>query len=299
MRNVISLENLTKTYRKTEVVSHITLNIPEGAVYGFIGPNGAGKSTTMKMILGLVEPTEGNIRLFDEPLTFKNRGAFVSRIGEMIEEPAGYGHLTAEENLEIVRKLLEFPKKNIDWALDIVGLSFAKKKKVREFSLGMKQRLGIALAICRKPALLILDEPTNGLDPYGIEEIRILLSRLATQEGATVMVSSHILAELEKVSTHFGILNHGKLIFEGERSELVEKHSPALFIIRTNNPEKALSICGVGAQVSGGIEIPQISDSQISDVCRRLLAADIEIYEVSRPYRSLENIFMELTKEKS
>ncbi|AKE42079.1 ABC transporter ATP-binding protein [Corynebacterium kutscheri] len=294
--NVVTLTSVTKTYGKTDVVSDLSLNIPHGAVYGFIGPNGAGKSTTMKMLLGLIAPSSGSISLFGEQLTKTNRGKFVAAIGSMIEEPSGYAHLTAVENLKVVQSLLGFADENIDWALDIVGLNEARNKKVKAFSLGMKQRLGIALAICRKPSLLVLDEPTNGLDPYGIEEIRQLIVRLATQEEVTVMVSSHVLAELEKIASHLAIINKGKLVFEGARDELIAQHSPAV-LIRTHDIEQALSAIPHSTPIHGGIEVAQVTDAEIPALCQALIDARIGFYEVSRPHQSLESIFMEMTKE--
>lgn len=292
--NVVTLKNLSKSYGKKQVVQDISLTIPQGAIFGFIGPNGAGKSTTMKMILGLVPPSSGSIHLFGEDLSTQSRSTLVSSIGGMIEEPSGYAHLTATENLKIVQSLLHFPTENIDWALDIVGLQEAKNQKVGTFSLGMKQRLGIALAICRKPSLLVLDEPTNGLDPYGIEEMRALILRLAKEENVTVMVSSHVLAELEKIATHFAIINKGRMIFQGQRNELFDQHAPALFIRTTQIPE-ALAAIPTATAVLEGIEVPAIAEEEIPKVCATLLHAGVDFYEVSRPHQSLESIFMQLT----
>ncbi|KAA8721200.1 ABC transporter ATP-binding protein [Corynebacterium spheniscorum] len=292
--NVVTLKSLSKSYGKKQVVQDISLTIPQGAIFGFIGPNGAGKSTTMKMILGLVPPTSGSIHLFGEDLSTQSRSTLVSSIGGMIEEPSGYAHLTATENLKIVQSLLHFPAENIDWALDIVGLQEAKNQKVGTFSLGMKQRLGIALAICRKPSLLVLDEPTNGLDPYGIEEMRALILRLAKEENVTVMVSSHVLAELEKIATHFAIINKGRMIFQGQRNELFDQHAPALFI-RTNHIPEALAAIPTATAVLEGIEVPAIAEEEIPKVCATLLHAGVDFYEVSRPHQSLESIFMQLT----
>lgn len=297
MSSVISVEHLSKVYGSSTVLNDVSLAIPKGAVYGFIGPNGAGKSTTMKIILGLVEPSKGEVKVFGERLTAHNRRDFMLKVGGMIEEPAGYSHLTGVENLEVVRRLLGFPKENIEWALDIVGLGQAKKKRVSQYSLGMKQRLGIALAICRRPSLLVLDEPTNGLDPYGIDEMRDLLAHLAANEGTTIMVSSHILSELEKISTHFGILNKGKLIFEGSRSQLLDVHSPSLFI-RVDNVEKCLSLFPDSSRVGGGVELSGISDREITRVCEVIIASGLQIFEVTRSRESLEEIFMSLTAEK-
>ncbi|GAA3161589.1 ABC transporter ATP-binding protein [Nonomuraea salmonea] len=198
-------------------------------MYGFLGPNGSGKSTTMKMLLGLTQPTSGDIRLFGRPLTRASRTKLLPSIGSMIEAPPGYAHLSGRENLRIVQDMLGLSTEQIDHALATVRLTQHQHKLVRTYSLGMKQRLGIAMALARDPALLILDEPTNGLDPAGIEEIRTLLVRLAG-EGITVMVSSHLLDEIDKMASVLAILSQGRMIFQGTRDRLFEHSVPDLVI---------------------------------------------------------------------
>lgn len=217
--NIIETKNLTKTYGDFTAVSNLNLHIRKGSVYGFLGPNGAGKSTTMKMFLGLTQPTEGFFRI--EGKTYpKDRIAILKDIGSFIEAPAFYGNLTGEENLEIIRRILGLPKSAVADALELVGLTQYKKRLAKKYSLGMKQRLGLAGALIGHPPILILDEPTNGLDPVGIHEIRTLVRSLPEKYDCTVLVSSHLLPEVELMADDIGILNHGRLLFEGTLDEL-------------------------------------------------------------------------------
>lgn len=214
MMNIIETQNLTKTYRGFPAVSGISLHIPKGAVYGFLGPNGAGKSTTMKMLLGLMRPTDGSFVINGRKFP-KDRAEILKEVGSFIEAPAFYGNLTGEENLDIIRKILGLPSSSVSEALEIVGLTQYRKRLARKYSLGMKQRLGLAGALIGRPPVLILDEPTNGLDPVGIHEIRTLIRTLPRQFDCTVLVSSHLLSEIELMADHIGILNRGRLLFEG------------------------------------------------------------------------------------
>ena len=217
--NIIETNNLTKSYADFTAVSGINLHIPKGAVYGFLGPNGAGKSTTMKMFLGLTKPTGGSFTI-DGKKYPDNRVQILKEIGSFIEAPAFYGNLSGEENLEIIRKILGLPKSSVAEALEIVGLTQFKKRLAKKYSLGMKQRLGLAGALIGKPPILILDEPTNGLDPVGIHEIRTLIRSLPEKFDCTVLVSSHLLSEIELMADTIGILNHGHLLFEGTLDQL-------------------------------------------------------------------------------
>ncbi len=217
--NMIETKNLKKTYGDFTAVEGINLHIKKGSVYGFLGPNGAGKSTTMKMFLGLTKPTEGTF-VIDGKKYPKNRMEILKEVGSFIEAPAFYGNLTGEENLDIVRKILGLPKYSVEEALDLVGLTQYKGRLARKYSLGMKQRLGRASALIGKPPILILDEPTNGLDPVGIHEIRTLIRSLPKKFNCTVLVSSHLLSEIELMAEDIGILNHGRLLFEGTLEEL-------------------------------------------------------------------------------
>lgn len=212
--NIIETHNLTKTYADFTAVSDVSLNIPKGKVYGFLGPNGAGKSTTMKMFLGLTKPTSGSFTINDKKYP-GDRMQILKEVGSFIEAPAFYGNLSGEENLDIVRKILGLPKSSVDEALEIVGLTQRRERLAKKYSLGMKQRLGLASALIGRPPILILDEPTNGLDPVGVHEIRTLIRSLPEKFDCTVLVSSHLLSEIELMADNIGILNHGHLLFEG------------------------------------------------------------------------------------
>lgn len=212
-------KNLTKSYADFTAVCDIDLHIPKGSVYGFLGPNGAGKSTTMKMFLGLTRPTGGSFTI-DGKRYPENRVEILKEVGSFIEAPAFYGNLSGEENLEIIRRILGLPKSSVTEALETVGLLQYKKRLAKKYSLGMKQRLGLASALLGKPPILILDEPTNGLDPVGIHEIRTLIRSLPEKYDCTVLVSSHLLSEIELMADTVGILNHGRLLFEGTLEEL-------------------------------------------------------------------------------
>ncbi len=217
--NIIETEKLTKSYGDFTAVSAVSLHIPKGTVYGFLGPNGAGKSTTMKLFLGLTKPTSGSF-LIDGKQYPQNRREILREIGSFIEAPAFYGNLSGEENLDIVRRILGLPKSAVSEALELVGLTQHKGRLAKKYSLGMKQRLGLASALIGRPPILILDEPTNGLDPIGIHEIRTLIRSLPQKFDCTVLVSSHLLSEIELMADKIGILNHGRLLFEGSLEEL-------------------------------------------------------------------------------
>ncbi len=220
MQEILHTYQLTKQYGEILSVDHVDIVVQKGSIYGFLGPNGAGKSTTLKMILGLVKPTNGEIDLFGQPLTEKNRCAMLKKIGSLIESPSYYGHLTAKENLRIQQILLNVPPINIDEVLKIVRLDRQQNKKVSAYSLGMKQRLGLASALLSFPELLILDEPTNGLDPAGIQEMRELILSLPKKFDMTVLVSSHLLSEIDQIVDEVGILADGKMRFQGTLREL-------------------------------------------------------------------------------
>ncbi|MEX3509805.1 ATP-binding cassette domain-containing protein [Kocuria carniphila] len=293
MSSVITTRGLTKQFKTHTAVDSLDLDVPQGQVYGFLGPNGSGKSTTMKMLLGLTQPTSGDIEVLGEPLTRASRTRLLPSIGSMIEAPPGYGHLTGRENMRIVQDMLDLSTAQIDQALATVRLTEQQHKLVRNYSLGMKQRLGIAMALARDPALLILDEPTNGLDPAGIEEIRMLLMDLASR-GITVMVSSHMLDEIDKMASVLGILSSGKMIFQGSRDRLFERSVPDL-IIETSDPQAALAQGLTATRVPEGIRMSGIDKDQTAKVVYQLAVAGVPIYEVRRVAQSLEDVFMDLT----
>lgn len=217
---IIETKDLSKKHGTQLRVNNLCLQIPEGCVYGFLGPNGAGKSTTIKLLLGLLKPTNGEIYFFQERMTAKNRLSILQYTGSLIESPSFYGHLTGLENLQIIAKLKKVPASEITKVLHTVRLYEQRDKKVKHYSLGMKQRLGIAMALLGNPRILILDEPTNGLDPAGIQEIRELIKNLPVTHQMTVIVSSHLLSEVEQMADMVGIINHGELVFQGSMAAL-------------------------------------------------------------------------------
>lgn len=249
--NIIETHNLTKSYSGFTAVSGISLHVPKGTVYGFLGPNGAGKSTTMKMFLGLTKPTDGSF-VIDGKQFPANRVEILREVGSFIEAPAFYGNLTGEENLDIVRKILGLPKSNLSEALELVGLTQYRKRLAKKYSLGMKQRLGLASALIGKPPILILDEPTNGLDPVGIHEIRTLIRSLPQQFDCTVFVSSHLLSEIELMADNIGILNHGRLLFEGTLEQL-KFHATAQGYPTDNLEDTFLALIDADNRRRGGV----------------------------------------------
>jgi ABC-type multidrug transport system ATPase subunit len=219
MKYIITTEQLTKKYKNFTAVNGVSLHIRQGSIYGFLGPNGAGKSTTMKMLLGLTTPTEGSFAIDGKHFP-ADRLMILKEIGSFIESPSFYANLTGRENLDIIRQILELPKSSVDDALELVGLEEFGNRLAKKYSLGMKQRLGLAGALLGRPPILILDEPTNGLDPSGIHEIRSLVKSLPTLYNCTILISSHMLSEIELIADDIGILNHGRLLFEGKMEDL-------------------------------------------------------------------------------
>lgn len=293
---VVSTENLSKEYDGIYRVNDLDIQINEGDIYGFLGPNGAGKSTTMKMLLGLVKPSKGSIEIMGKSFNEKNRQEILKSVGSLIESPSYYGHLTGRENMEIIRRLLGLPRKNIEEAVHIVRMEKQMDKKVKNYSLGMKQRLGIAMALARRPKLLVLDEPTNGLDPAGIEEMRELVKTLPTKYGMTVMVSSHILSEVDQMATVVGIINHGELIFRENMSVLDAQRQPYI-ILRTSDNNLACQILRNmnPLRTGDGLQLGALSDEQTGKVVQNLCANDIAVYRVEEHRESLEDIFLNLT----
>lgn len=294
--------NLTHKFAADEnVLNNVNLQVEEGTIYGFLGPNGAGKTTTLKLILGLLKKQQGEILVFGKPFE-KNRVETLRNIGSMIESPSIYGHLTAIENLRILQKIYQCPTQRIAEVLELVDLANTKSKKASQFSLGMKQRLSIAIALLHKPKLLILDEPTNGLDPNGILEIRELLQNLAKNQGITILISSHLLSEIEKFVTHIGIINLGNLLFQGTLPELINKQQQSSFItFHTNDPQKALQIFEK-YQVSSRIEadkiaIPVIEKEKIARINEQLVLNRIDVYEIQTVKNDLEKIFFDVIKD--
>ena len=293
---IVATDNLSKEYDGVYRVQELDIRIKEGDIYGFLGPNGAGKSTTMKMLLGLVKPTSGTIEIMGKPFNEKNRRDILASVGSLIESPSYYGHLTGRENMEIIRRLLDLPKKNIEEAVHIVRMENQMEKKVKNYSLGMKKRLGIAMALARFPKLLILDEPTNGLDPAGIEEMRELIKMLPKQYGMTVMISSHILSEIDQMATVVGIINQGCLIFQERMSVLDMQREPQI-ILRTSDNNHAFQLLKKAnpQRTTDGLQIGALTDEQTGAVVQCLCSNGISVYRVEEHRESLEDIFLNLT----
>lgn len=302
MQTVIETKALCKQYGPHTAVDHVELHVPQGCVYGFIGPNGAGKSTTMKMLLGLIHPTAGRVRLLGQELTEKSRLPLLRQTGSLIESPAGYLHLTAQENLEIVADLKGVPHKDIGRVLDIVHLTQDRNRRVGQYSLGMKQRLGIAMALLGSPKLLILDEPTNGLDPAGIQEMRALIRNMPAATGATVLISSHLLGEMEQMVEQVGIIDHGHILFEGPLTEL-QRHSRGNVTLRLLDPAKAAPILRANGLTAHSdscvVTLPPLQDARLADLVQKLAACGAGVVELTPHTKTLEEIFLSLTSEEA
>jgi ABC-2 type transport system ATP-binding protein len=294
--------NLTHKFSANETaLNRVNVQVIDGAIYGFLGPNGAGKTTTLKLILGLLKKQQGEILVFGKPFE-KNRVETLRIIGSMIESPSIYGHLTAVENLRILQRVYRCPKRRIREVLELVGLAQTNRKKASQFSLGMKQRLSIAIALLHNPSLLILDEPTNGLDPNGILEIRGLLQDLNRNHGITILISSHLLNEIEKLVTHVGIINQGNLLFQGTLAELISKRQQNSFVIfETNDDAKSSQLISEFGAISrvepGKVVTPILERETIAAINRRLVESHIEVYQISKIENDLEKIFFDVISE--
>ncbi|MBU7592543.1 ABC transporter ATP-binding protein [Metabacillus halosaccharovorans] len=296
---VVETSNLTKTFNGKAAVNQVNLSIPKGAIYGFLGPNGAGKTTAIKLLLGLVKETSGSIQIFGKELK-KEKQTILRNIGSLVESPSYYGNLSARENLELLQIILQTPKERIDEVLSIVRLEKDANRPVKGFSLGMKQRLGIASALLGSPELLILDEPTNGLDPSGIIEMRELIKSLPEKYGVTVLVSSHLLSEIDQMATVVGIISKGSLIFQ-DSIDVLRKKSVNKIRIQTNNREAAWKVLlkeGLKGNAEGDyVSFNQSTNKDVAAMVRALVQNGLDVYRVEEEKRSLESIFLEMTKE--
>ncbi|MDX8046486.1 ABC transporter ATP-binding protein [Gracilibacillus sp. S3-1-1] len=299
MEYIVQTNNLTKKFGKELVVNGISMQIPKGEVYGFLGPNGAGKSTTIRMMLGLMKPTSGNVEIFGKDLK-NERINILKKVGSLVENPSYYPHLTANENLEAIRKIVGVPKARLEEVLRIVRLQDVANKKVKGFSLGMKQRLGIATSLLNNPELLILDEPTNGLDPSGIIEIRELIKNLSREYGMTILISSHLLAEIDQIATTVGIVNKGKMIFQDsiEKMRMLAQQQVILRVSQHKEAWRVLLANGIKTELAqGAIFLEDGSDHHVAEAVRLLVQQNISIYRVEDDRKSLEDIFLQMTKE--
>lgn len=299
MAYILKTKQLTRTYKGKEVVSNVSMSLKQGEIYGMLGPNGAGKTTVMKMIANLVKPTAGEIEIFGERLTDTSYRQ-LGRMGMIIENPIFYDKLTARENLEIHCEYMGYHnKKSIDEALELVNLKGIDKKAVKEFSLGMKQRLGIARAITTKPELLILDEPINGLDPLGIKELRDLFSMLSKQYGITILISSHILGEIELIADTIAVMNDGKLLQEVSMEHIARQNTEYIEITTSDCSKAAyvlenqLSISNVRVIDGGQVRIYDCPVPQ-SELMKTLVLHDVAIESIYKKKGSLEDYFLSI-----
>lgn len=295
MNNILKIENLNTSYGKNLVLKDINLEIKEGSIFGLIGPNGAGKSTLMKSILGLVEKDSGKITLYGKEINERNQKETNKNLGSLIEAPSFYDHLTAYDNLDLICDMKNINKDKIDKTLRDVGLIKSKDKKVREFSLGMKQRMGIAIALIGNPKFLILDEPINGLDPYGIEEMRDLFKSIVKNSNTSILISSHILNEIEKISTHIGILKNGSLTYSGSLEEYRELHPPVI-VLKTSDNLKASKILALSQEniIDDYLVLGNKSKEDVAKIIKTLVN-DLDIYRVEKRKESLEKLFIKET----
>ncbi|MCI1696160.1 ATP-binding cassette domain-containing protein [Aneurinibacillus aneurinilyticus] len=297
MTEMISTYKLSKQYDGVYRVKDLNLKVYEGDIYGFLGPNGAGKSTALKMLLGLVKPTDGGVNMFGKEFG-ANRLFILKNTGSLIESPSYYGHLSGLENMRVMQRLLNVPNRNVDEALRIVRLESHKGKKVSQYSLGMKQRLGIAMALMGFPKLLILDEPTNGLDPAGIQEIRELIQSLPQRFGMTVLISSHLLSEIDQIATKVGIINNGELIFQNSMDAL-RAQSKRTVALRTQNISEAKSILQkyrfTPVHQDDYLIFEDMPDEQIATINQLLVTSGIGVTRIEERRKKLEDIFLELT----
>ncbi len=296
---VIETNNLNFYFGKQPVVKSLSLQVPERSIFGFLGPNGAGKTTTIKLLLSLLKMQEGSISIFGQELQH-NRINILSQIGSLIEQPAIYGHLTGRENLINRARLLQVPVSRVDEMLALVHLKDAAHKKASNYSLGMKQRLGIALAMLADPKLLILDEPTNGLDPNGIIEIRELLVKLVKEQGKTVFVSSHLLAEIERMATHVGIINHGAMVFQGSIQDLESISQPMIQVETDQVADAANFLKNTGHEIAQVTEtyitLPYTTKDAVAAVNASLHNQGHKIYSIGKVQKDLEQLFLNITQ---
>ena len=296
MNNQFAIEtrDLTRTFGTCKAVDGINLCVPRGAIYGFLGPNGAGKTTTIRLLLGLLRPDSGSIFLNGQPLT-QNRRDLMRGVGALVETPSLYPHLTGEENLDLTRRVLDLPRSRVTDALTFAGLTADSHRLVRGYSLGMRQRLGLAQAWIGQPALMLLDEPANGLDPAGIRELRGHLRQLAHDRNVTIFLSSHVLSEIDQIADWIGIINHGRLFFQGKNQDLQRDQGP-LRVAVDKSLDAATTLSANGwhvLQQSGDfISVQVASDMDVAKVNRCLHEHGIQIYRLERKQETLEDLFL-------
>jgi ABC-2 type transport system ATP-binding protein len=296
---VIETIHLTRYFGNLAAVNRVGLQVPGGSVYGFLGPNGAGKSTTIRLLLGLLRPDDGAVKLFGHPF-HQHRTAILRRVGALVETPSLYPHLTGRENLEVTRQLIGVEAAQVGRVLDIVRLAPHANRPVREYSLGMKQRLGLALALLGEPELLILDEPTNGLDPAGRQEMRALLRHLAEERHITIFLSSHLLAEVEQIATHLGVIHQGRLCFQGTLDALQARMEKQV-VLGVDQPHQSQAVllrAGWTVHHNGGhrLTVAANEQSDAAMINAQLVGQGINVYHLNLHQPTLEDMFIKLTE---
>jgi len=293
----IESRGLTRTFGSCTAVNGLELRVPRGTIYGFLGPNGAGKTTTIRLLLGLLRPTNGTILLNGEPLT-RGRRELMRGVGALVETPSLYPHLTGRENLEVTRRILKLSKSRIEEVLALSGLIADANRVVRDYSLGMRQRLGLALAWLGKPALIVLDEPANGLDPAGIRELRANLQELVHDHHVTIFLSSHVLNEVEQMADWIGIINRGQLLFQGKLEEL-QRYQVPLTVVADRGFDASALLKAKGWRVlkdsDNLLEVEVSLDADIVAINRCLLDSGIHVYRLERRQEALEDLFLRMT----
>ncbi len=300
MEYAIETVGLTKIYKDYKAVDNLTIHVPKGKIYGFLGKNGAGKTTTIRMIMGLIKPNNGKIKILGRDIVNDHKWAAMN-IGSIVETPGFYDNLTAKDNLAVTAELYGVNKRRIEEVLDIVELKNIEKKKVKEFSLGMKQRLGIANALIHSPKILILDEPTNGLDPAGIKEMREFLKKLSVEQGISILISSHILSEIQLLADYIGIIDQGSLIEETDISTVASENQSYLQI-EVDKPEEAVELLSF-MKLKYKMEDEKIKVYCESDknaqINRSLVMKGLNVNSLTPVFHSLEERFLTVTSDKS
>jgi len=297
----IETHDLDFYFKDFKALDKINLNVPQGSIFSFLGPNGAGKTTTIRILLDLFHPKAGTVKIFGKEL-LSHRVEILKNVGSLIENPSIYKHLTGRQNLEVIRKMIDVPKSRIDEVLKIVRLVDNADKKAKNYSLGMCQRLGLAGALLTDPDLLILDEPTNGLDPSGIIEMRELIISLNKEHGKTIFISSHMLSEVEKLATDVAIIDQGQILYQGKLDGLREQQKGQHLTIELNDAEKASNVLSelnfTISEVNGqSISLPIQSRLEIAKANKAIVDSGIEVYQLTTDASNLESIFLNITKK--
>ncbi|GAB2771122.1 ABC-2 type transport system ATP-binding protein [Hymenobacter luteus] len=298
---LLATHGLCFSFGKRPILHDVNLRVEPGSIYGFLGPNGAGKSTTMRLLLGLLRPAAGSVQLFGHDLA-RHRVALLGRVGALIENPSLYDHLTGHENVEATRRLRGVAAHRTAEVLALVGLTDNAHRPAREYSLGMRQRLGLAIALLSDPDLLLLDEPTNGLDPNGIIEMRELMRRLRQEQGKTIVVSSHLINEIEKVATHVGVIQQGRLVFQGSLPDLQRLQTGRTrLVLETQDADTCRNLlprllAGATPAGPGTLWLPWVSREHTAEVAAAVTAAGLPLYGLHLEQPSLEDTFLHLTE---